>query len=176
MLNLSRRASVAFHLLLNTGIAAFFCCRAQSAEVRHGPAAHNAQGSTAVLACDDRLQAAFKPDANTELRLVHQFRKGDSLSLDGTPTGMTALADLCLVKLNIGPGNPGPAGAPSTSRGIGVEIWLPSWSPSSSSFLVMCATVVMWFGVTSTTKPVVSQKDPVSIFGIFLIGSHSHPR
>lgn len=39
---------------------------------------------------------------------------------------MKALADLCLVKLNIGPGNPAPAGAPSSSRGIGVEIWLPS--------------------------------------------------
>ncbi len=48
------------------------------------------------------------------------------MTLDGAPTGMTALADLCLVKLNIGPGNEGPAGAPSTSRGIGVEIWLPS--------------------------------------------------
>lgn len=126
MLTLSHRASVIFYLLLNTGNAALFCSCAQSAEVRPDPAAHNAQGSTAVLACDDRLKAAFKPDANTELRLVHQFRKGDGLSLDGTPTGMTAPADLCLIKLNIGPGNPGPAGAPSTSRGIGIEIWLPS--------------------------------------------------
>lgn len=33
--------------------------------------------------------------------------------------------DICLVKLVVGPGNPGPAGAPSTSEGIGIEIWLP---------------------------------------------------
>lgn len=34
--------------------------------------------------------------------------------------------DLCFVKLNVGPGNPGVAGAPSTSPGIGIEIWLPT--------------------------------------------------
>jgi feruloyl esterase len=120
------RRSFSSCLLLSTGIAAFFGTTAAPSEVLNGPAAPNAQGSTGALACDDRLQAAFKPDAHTEVRLVHQFRKGDGLSLDGTPSGMTALADLCLVKLNIGPGNPGPAGAPSSSRGIGVEIWLPS--------------------------------------------------
>jgi hypothetical protein len=31
-----------------------------------------------------------------------------------------------VVKLNVGPGNPGPADAPSTSPGIGIEIWLPT--------------------------------------------------
>ncbi|HWW24275.1 MAG TPA: hypothetical protein VNZ85_00080, partial [Caulobacter sp.] len=30
------------------------------------------------------------------------------------------------VKLNVGPGNPGVADAPSTSAGIGIEIWLPT--------------------------------------------------
>jgi hypothetical protein len=34
--------------------------------------------------------------------------------------------NLCLVKLNVGPGNSGPADAPSTSAGIGIEIWLPT--------------------------------------------------
>lgn len=36
-----------------------------------------------------------------------------------------AANDLCLVKLLVGPGNPGPADAPSTSPGIGIEVWLP---------------------------------------------------
>ncbi|MEJ7935562.1 tannase/feruloyl esterase family alpha/beta hydrolase [Sphingobium sp. AN558] len=39
-----------------------------------------------------------------------------------------ATADLCMVKLLVGPGNPGPAGAPSTSAGIGIEVWLPAKS------------------------------------------------
>ena len=40
----------------------------------------------------------------------------------------TAIAqnDVCVVKLLIGPGHPGPADAPSTSAGIGIEVWLPT--------------------------------------------------
>ena len=33
---------------------------------------------------------------------------------------------MCAVKLLVGPGNPGPVGAPSTSPGIGIEVWLPA--------------------------------------------------
>jgi feruloyl esterase len=36
------------------------------------------------------------------------------------------VADLCLVKLLVGPGNPGPGKAPSTSPGMGIEVWLPA--------------------------------------------------
>lgn len=36
------------------------------------------------------------------------------------------MSDLCLVKVVVGPGNPGSAGAPSTSAGIGIEVWLPT--------------------------------------------------
>lgn len=83
------------------------------------------------LACDDTLSTRFKPGAGTKVLLVKQFRKGDhlpSLSLQGVvphASPSNALADLCLVKLLVGPGNPGPAGAPSTSPGIGIEVWLP---------------------------------------------------
>jgi feruloyl esterase len=87
----------------------------------------------AVLRCDDSMKMAFKPDPDTTVVLVHAFRPGDPLAL-GTTTGPTppvATADLCFVKLNVGPGHPGPADAPSTSPGIGIEIWLPtsaSWN------------------------------------------------
>lgn len=82
-----------------------------------------------ALSCDDSMKTAFKPDANTTVLLVKAFKKGDPIALSGTPSvpaPPVAANDLCLVKLNVGPGNPGPASAPSTSAGIGLEIWLPS--------------------------------------------------
>jgi hypothetical protein len=81
-----------------------------------------------ALACDDTMKTAYKPDANTTVLLVKQFRSGDPLLLSGTPTPTTPTAgsDLCFVKLQVGPGNPGPASAPSTSAGIGIEVWLPA--------------------------------------------------
>lgn len=86
------------------------------------------QAAQSTLVCDDTLKAAFKPDATTTVLAVKPFKKGEALLLSGTATASTPLAtnDVCLVKLNVGPGNPGPAGAPSTSPGIGMEIWLPT--------------------------------------------------
>jgi hypothetical protein len=82
----------------------------------------------AGLACDDTLKEAFKPDADTTVLAVKAFKKDDPLLLSGEPGPQTgkALNDLCLVKLLVGPGNPGPADAPSTSAGIGIEVWLPA--------------------------------------------------
>jgi Tannase and feruloyl esterase len=84
----------------------------------------------ALLTCDNSMIAAYKaPDANTTITMVKAFKKGDSLALSGTPATPTppvAANDLCMVKINVGPGNPGPAGASSTSAGIGIEVWLPS--------------------------------------------------
>lgn len=80
-----------------------------------------------ALRCDDSLKAAFKPDPQTSVVAVKAFSKGDTLT-HLTPAGpaiATAANDLCMVKLNVGPGHPGPAGAPSTSAGIGIEVWLP---------------------------------------------------
>ena len=82
-----------------------------------------------ALTCDNSMITAFKPDANTTVTLVKAFKKGDPLALSGTPASPPppiALNDMCLVKLTIGPGNPGPAGALSTSSGIHIEMWLPS--------------------------------------------------
>jgi hypothetical protein len=80
-----------------------------------------------LLACDDTLKDEFQPDSLTTVLLVKSFKKGDALTLT-TPTPNTPIAanDVCVVKLLVGPGNPGPAGAPSTSPGIGIEVWLPS--------------------------------------------------
>lgn len=88
----------------------------------------NSNAAQTLLTCDDSMKSAFKPDANTSVLLVKSFKKGDPLLLSGTATPATPAAqnDLCMVKLLVGPGNPGPADAPSTSAGIGIEVWLPT--------------------------------------------------
>lgn len=80
-----------------------------------------------LLSCDDTMKADFRPDSLTTVLLVKAFTKGDALTLT-TPNAGTPIAanDVCVVKLLVGPGNPGPAGAPSTSPGIGIEVWLPA--------------------------------------------------
>ena len=85
--------------------------------------------AAAPLPCDDGIKAAFKPDSNTTVALVKAFKAGEPLRLSGTPATPSppvADVDVCLVKLVVGPGNPGPAGAPSTSSGIGIEVWMPA--------------------------------------------------
>ncbi len=91
-------------------------------------AAENKQPDAVPLACDDGLKAAMSRATDTQVLLVKPFKQGDPLILSGerTPTTPTAGVDLCMVKLSVGPGSPGPASAPSTSSGIGIEILLPS--------------------------------------------------
>ncbi|WP_337180579.1 tannase/feruloyl esterase family alpha/beta hydrolase [Sphingopyxis granuli] len=84
------------------------------------------------LACDDSLKAAFQPADDTQVLQVQQVRKGDAfpnptmdqLVYPEVPTSFGA--DMCWVKLLVGPGSAGPADAPSTSKGIGIEVWLPA--------------------------------------------------
>ncbi|TWI62529.1 tannase/feruloyl esterase [Pseudoduganella lurida] len=86
-------------------------------------------GAAPVLSCDETLKSSFATDADTSVVLVKAFRKGEPLSLPGSPAskpGKPADNDVCLVKLVVGPGNRGPANATSTSRGIGIEVWLPA--------------------------------------------------
>lgn len=104
-------------------------------------AAGSRQPPSVGLACDDVLKSALSSNADTKVLVVKQFKQGEPLLLTGarnaaTPstgveaapnaTAPTAVMDLCLVKLLVGPGNPGPAEAPSTSAGIGIEVLLPS--------------------------------------------------
>lgn len=95
--------------------------------------------SAAPLTCDDSMKAAFVPDAQTTVTLVKSFKKGDSLLLSGTATAVTPIAsnDMCLVKLLVGPGHPGPASAPSTTAGIGIEVWLPAKAAWNSRIHVL---------------------------------------
>ena len=79
-----------------------------------------------ALACDDGLKSAFQPDALTSVVAVQRFKQGDKVFVSDSASAVTLAADLCLVKLKVGPGNPGPAAARSTSEGIGIEVWLPS--------------------------------------------------
>jgi feruloyl esterase len=74
------------------------------------------------------MKTAFRPDANTSVVLVKAYSKGDPLALSGTTgTPPVAAADLCLVKMVVGPGfADSPSTAPSSSPGIGIEVWLPA--------------------------------------------------
>jgi len=103
-----------------------------------------------LLTCDDSLKNDFHPDSLTTVLLVKAFKKNDPLTL-GTPTSSTPTAanDVCVVKLLVGPGNPGPAGAPSTSPGIGIEIWLPT--PANWNHRIHVAGGGGWAGGNQTS-------------------------
>ena len=84
-----------------------------------------------LLKCDDTLKNDFHPDSLTTVLLVKAFKKGDVLALvppapPPAPQPPVAANDVCMVKLLVGPGNSGTAGVPSTSPGIGIEVWLPT--------------------------------------------------
>jgi hypothetical protein len=86
-----------------------------------------ASGETLLATMAAALEKAFAGEPLTSVTLVKAFNAGEPLVITEPVTERTIRAprDLCLVKLNVGPGNPGPVGAPSTSPGIGIEIWLP---------------------------------------------------
>lgn len=140
-------------------------------------------GSGSPLVCDDTMKTAFKPDANTNVTVVKAFKQGDPLALPGTTgTPPSALADLCLVKIVVGPGfrDPNdPAGtAPSTSPGIGIEVWLPTpsawnnriqnmggggWAGGNHASTAVIATTGA--AITAATGYVVGSTDTGHAFG-----------
>ena len=85
--------------------------------------AGGSSASALPLTCDDGIKAAFKPDANTSVVAVRAIKAGDKLVAVDSAAPITAAADMCLVKLLVGPGVPSePRSAPSFSEGIGIEI------------------------------------------------------
>ena len=98
-------------------------------------------GNTAPAAtpvCDDGLKS-LDLGSGASVTLVKAFKNGDALSLASPAAAgsITVRADVCLVKVLVGPGSPGPAGAPSTSAGIGIEVLLPApatWNERYQAF------------------------------------------
>lgn len=80
------------------------------------------------LACDDGIKTAFHPDADTKVVAVRQVKRGEELLAPDAAKPVTAAADLCLVKLLVGPGVTAEAdkSARSYSEGVGIEVWLPT--------------------------------------------------
>ena len=80
------------------------------------------------LACDDSIKTAFKPDGDTTVVAVRQIKKGEALIAQDSASPITAAADLCLVKLLVGPGATAETdtAARSYTKGIGIEVWLPT--------------------------------------------------
>jgi pimeloyl-ACP methyl ester carboxylesterase len=80
------------------------------------------------LPCDDGIKTAFRPDADTSVIAVRLVKKGEELKAPDASQPITAAADLCLVKLLVGPGAMAEKDktARSWSEGIGIEVWLPT--------------------------------------------------
>lgn len=90
------------------------------------PAAWASAADPAASDCTvTSIAGILKEDPLIKILDVRAFAKGDRLEQRQDETGPKALNDLCRVKLLRGPGTPGPAGAPSTQAGVGMEIWLP---------------------------------------------------
>ena len=91
-----------------------------------------------ALACDMQGIGQLKINTHTRILAVQQFKAGEDVRLaNSAPPHVKAAGDVCMVKLLVGPGNPGPAGAPSTSAGIGIEVYLPplaQWNHTIRAF------------------------------------------
>ena len=89
---------------------------------------HMTSALAGPLACDDEIKTAFRPDADTTVVAVRSVKKGEDLMAPDAPKPVTAAADMCLVKLLVGPGVTAEKDktARSYSEGIGIEVWLPT--------------------------------------------------
>lgn len=116
-----------------------------------------------VLSCDDSIMTGFAPDANTRVVLVKSFHRGEPLRLGSSAPEDTPSAanDICLVKLVVGPGNPGPMGAPSTAEGIGIEVWLPT--PHNWNGRIHALGGGGWQGGLHTSPAVIASPDAAAI-------------
>jgi hypothetical protein len=104
-------------------------CASPSTPATPPPSSSPVPPEPAAASCDDGIKQRFHPDPQTTVLLVQAFTAGSPIALANTPADpapAAAPADVCLVKLLVGPGNPGDPAAPSTSPGIGIEVWLPT--------------------------------------------------
>lgn len=117
----------ACRVLSMTGLALLTACSSMNTPFSQTP-----------LACDMKGIGQLNLDAQTQVIAVQSFKAGDEVRLINSPAPHVKTAvDVCMVKLLVGPGNPGPANAPSTSPGIGIEVWLPAseqWNQTIRSF------------------------------------------
>ncbi len=98
----------------------------------------NYQSLNSPLACDSQGLGQLQIDNQTKIVAVQNFKAGQEVRLSNSPGPhkKTSL-DVCMVKLVVGPGNPGPANVPSTTPGIGIEVWMPArdqWNQVIRSF------------------------------------------
>jgi pimeloyl-ACP methyl ester carboxylesterase len=122
--------------------------------------------------CGAELKTALADHADTQLVIAKPFKRGDRLVLTDDPSAASSASavegggtaqppiagtDLCMVKLIVGPGNPGPAGAPSTSAGIGIEILLPS--PQTWNQRIRVFGNSGWSGTPQASPTIVASDD-----------------
>lgn len=88
-----------------------------------GDSSNSAETTSAnSIDCDSSLANLTLSNPDAEIQGVTKFAAGDPLP----GTDSNAPVDACLVEIKVGPGNAGPESAPSTSEGIGIEVWLPA--------------------------------------------------
>jgi len=77
--------------------------------------------------CSDDLLGLELAVPETSIVFAQHFAAGQTLGLASNDLAALPPLDspVCLVKLLVGPGSPGPEDAPSTAHGVGVEVLLP---------------------------------------------------
>jgi hypothetical protein len=94
--------------------------------------------------CSLAATSAIEKGTGAHVLLIKHFAKGDALRLGqetdrsgkrDTSPARIADNEVCVIKLVTGPSVAGPADAPSTTRGVGIEVWLPPSSNWNSRFL-----------------------------------------
>ncbi|WP_342132610.1 tannase/feruloyl esterase family alpha/beta hydrolase [Hydrogenophaga sp. OTU3427] len=124
MIRVSRRSG----LIAIAGLATMAACTSPT----------TVQVEPVAQACDLNGIGKLNIDSQTRVIAVQNFKAGEVVRLANSPApDVKTAVDVCLVKLVVGPGHPGPASAPSTSVGIGIEVWLPApaqWNQTIRAF------------------------------------------